>query len=82
MSGFNIKHIFQQEMMKTLHNGVFNPKLRKHTFQEKLFFMSGFDAKRIFQPEVVNIRLNASFKSQWSKTPFLRKSCISGVDLM
>ena len=44
--------------------------------------MSGFDVKRIFQPEKVKIRLNASFKSQWSKTAFLIKSCIPGVDLM
>ena len=44
--------------------------------------MRGCDANRIFQPEMVKIRLNASFKSQWSKTHFLRKSGIPGVDLM
>ena len=38
MSGFNIKHIFQQVMMKTLQNAVFNTKMRKHTFQEKAVF--------------------------------------------
>ena len=38
MSGFNIKSIFQQEMMKTWQNAVFNPKLRKDTFQEKVVF--------------------------------------------
>ena len=38
MSGFNVKRIFQQEMMKTLLNAVLNPKLKKHTLQEKVVF--------------------------------------------
>ena len=38
MSGFNVKRIFQQEMIKTLQNAVLNPKLKKHTFREKVVF--------------------------------------------
>ena len=38
MAGFNIKRIFQQEMMKTWQNAFSNPKLTKDTFQEKVVF--------------------------------------------
>ena len=85
MSGFNIKSIFQQEMMKTWQNAVFNPKLRKDTFQEKVVFhewiwckahllaRSGKNsAKRFFQ---VTMEQNTLFKKElYSLSGFDAKS--------
>ena len=69
MSGFNIKRIFQQIMIKTWLNVVFNPKLRKHTFSAR----SGKNsAKRFFQ---VTMEQNTLFKKElYSLTGFDAKS--------